>query len=149
MESTKFGEAEMGSTKKSMKKYARVLGVWKKYQRKVRKKYGQVLGVHFKYKHKVRKKYETKSAKIRSTKKVRNEIGENPKYEKKYEIKLAKIQSTKKVRKKSEVQKKYEKSTKYDESMKKVQKKYETEIRDTSRADNIDHSAGTALSSIL
>ena len=68
-----------------------------------------------------------KSAKIQSTKKVRKKYGESPKYKKKYE-----------------------KSTKYDESMKKVQqKKNETEIRDTSRADNIDHSAGTALSSIL
>ena len=41
--------------------------------------------------------------------------------------------------------KKYEKSTKYDESMKKVQKKYETEIRDTSRAYSIEDSAVPAL----
>ena len=65
---------------------------------------------------KVRKKYETKSAKIQSTKKVRNEIdeykvrdeiGQNPKYEKS----TKNIQSTRKVWKKYAVRRKYEKHT--------------------------------------
>ena len=107
MESTKFGGVEMGGRKK-----------YKKYQWEDR--FWEYKKIPMESTIKVRLGFGSmKKVQTQSTKKVRTEISQNPKYAKSIK------NSTKKVWRKSEVQKKYEKSTKYDQSTKKVQKKYE------------------------